>query len=197
MMRGAKAVPRNLNRRTIVSLALGLTILPLRPLWGWTRPDLLQLKQAVHIPLNLFTEDWQAQPFDAWVTSEEIVAKGASDSETYDRLFSGAVLRLPSHNLKSGSDAEHWLAYCTLCSHEVCEVSLLKDTSSVRLDAEPRPENPLLVCPCHFSVFDPMAQARVLAGPAPRGLYRFEFHLENEHLKVTHIEIAAMALFRS
>jgi Rieske Fe-S protein len=158
---------------------------------------MLQLKEAVRIPMSTFMRDWQQQSFEAWVSSEEILAKGASKKLTYDRLFFGALLRLPNRDQSSTSEPEDFLAYCTFCSHEACEVKLLEDTSAVKSVQEVRPEHPLVVCPCHASIYDPLDQGRLLSGPAPRGLYRFKFQRKDDHIEITHIESAAMELFKS
>jgi len=188
---------RLFSRRTFVSLVISfLATLP-RTLLGTGKADMLQLREAVRIPMHTFTRDWQQQPFEAWVTSSEILAKGASSTLTYDRLFFGALLRLPSQGNSNEYETDHFLAYCTFCSHEACEVKLLEDTSSVKSVQEIPLEHPLVVCPCHSSVFDPKDHGQVISGPAPRGLYRFRFQRKDEHIEITHIESAAMELFQS
>ena len=188
---------RRVSRRTFVSLILGIVTMSPKQSWGRNLPEMLYLKEAVRIPLKSVTQEWQQQYFEAWVTRDEIVAKGVSDKRSFDRLFFGALLRLPGKGLKTGSGPDDFFAYCTLCSHEACEVILVEDTRPVRLEEGIHPEHPLVVCPCHFSVFDPQEHGRVLNGPALRGLYRFKFHQDRDHIVITHIESAAMALFQS
>jgi Rieske Fe-S protein len=52
--------------------------------------------------------------------------------------------------------AEGYAAYSQVCTHEGCSVS--------------ETEGRKLVCPCHDSVYDPLAGATVTSGPAPRAL---------------------------
>lgn len=57
------------------------------------------------------------------------------------------------------------LAYSKICTHAGCAVALYrKPTFAV---VEPRPA---LVCPCHYSTFDPARAGAVIYGPAGRAL---------------------------
>lgn len=49
-----------------------------------------------------------------------------------------------------------YAAYSKVCTHEGCPVSSRKGQN--------------LYCPCHGSIFDPLAGAKVVSGPAPRAL---------------------------
>jgi Rieske Fe-S protein len=71
---------------------------------------------------------------------------------------------------------DRFQAVCLRCPHEGCEVQFVEDPQKLppELVAEvghPVTE-PVYVCPCHNSTFTAEAGER-LAGPAPRGLYRF------------------------
>lgn len=50
------------------------------------------------------------------------------------------------------------LAYSAICTHQGCDVS------------EFLPQDHDLLCFCHFSKYDPLADGAVVAGPAPRNL---------------------------
>lgn len=71
---------------------------------------------------------------------------------------------------------ERFQAVCLRCPHEGCDVDFLADPS--RLPPEVIAEighvvkEPVYVCPCHNSTFR-VEDGERLAGPAPRGLYRF------------------------
>ncbi|MCW3017123.1 MAG: ubiquinol-cytochrome c reductase iron-sulfur subunit, partial [Solirubrobacterales bacterium] len=72
-------------------------------------------------------------------------------------------LRLPLS--RSTWAPEGLLAFSKICTHAGCAVSLFRyplspDTS----------EGPALVCPCHYSTFDPRRAAKVTFGPAGRPL---------------------------
>jgi ubiquinol-cytochrome c reductase iron-sulfur subunit len=74
-----------------------------------------------------------------------------------------AELRLPSD--RNGWAPEGILAYSKICTHAGCAINLYrKPTFPV---VEPRPA---LVCPCHYSTFDPARAGKVIFGPAGRPL---------------------------
>jgi len=79
-------------------------------------------------------------------------------------------VRLPRSSLKlSGQveayDAHGIVAYSKLCTHAGCAISLYR--APLFAPEEPRPA---LVCPCHYSTFDPADGGSVTFGPAGRRL---------------------------
>jgi ubiquinol-cytochrome c reductase iron-sulfur subunit len=75
------------------------------------------------------------------------------------------VLALPA-----GRDPAQWapegiVAYSKVCTHAGCAIALYRAPLS-----EPTSARPALVCPCHYSTFDPARGAEVLFGPAGRPL---------------------------
>ena len=90
-----------------------------------------------------------------------------------DREQLGAPLvlvRLPGSALHLPAGREHWapegiLAYSKICTHAGCAINLYRDP--LYPAAEPRPA---LVCPCHYSTFDPARGGKVMFGPAGRPL---------------------------
>jgi ubiquinol-cytochrome c reductase iron-sulfur subunit len=80
------------------------------------------------------------------------------------------VVRLPVADLQlpvglAGYDAGGIVAYSKICTHAACAISLY------RAPLFPADEpGPALVCPCHYSTFDPAAGGRVTFGPAGRPL---------------------------
>jgi ubiquinol-cytochrome c reductase iron-sulfur subunit len=72
-------------------------------------------------------------------------------------------LRLPSH-LK-GYDAHGILAYSRICTHAGCAITLYRAPLF-----QPDEPKPALVCPCHYSTFDPATGGTVTFGPAGRNL---------------------------
>jgi ubiquinol-cytochrome c reductase iron-sulfur subunit len=80
------------------------------------------------------------------------------------------VVRLRPADLHLPAGREGWaphgiVAYSKICTHAGCAVALYRKPTFPRL--EPRPA---LVCPCHYSTFDPARGAKVLFGPAGRPL---------------------------
>jgi ubiquinol-cytochrome c reductase iron-sulfur subunit len=90
-----------------------------------------------------------------------------------DREQMGAplvVVRLKPAQLRLPADRRGWapdgiLAYSKICTHAGCAINLYRKPTFATV--EPRPA---LVCPCHYSTFDPARAGKVLFGPAGRPL---------------------------
>jgi ubiquinol-cytochrome c reductase iron-sulfur subunit len=96
--------------------------------------------------------------------------EGTSDEEKDQTAASLVVIRLdpdqlhlPSH-LK-GYDAHGILAYSRICTHAGCAITLYRAPLF-----QPDEPKPALVCPCHYSTFDPATGGTVTFGPAGRDL---------------------------
>lgn len=91
-------------------------------------------------------------------------------NETEELGASLVVVRLAPSQLQLPPERARWapegiLAYSKICTHAGCAVALYrKPTFPV---VEPRPA---LVCPCHYSTFDPARAGAVVYGPAGRPL---------------------------
>jgi ubiquinol-cytochrome c reductase iron-sulfur subunit len=72
-------------------------------------------------------------------------------------------LQLPQEN--AGYDAAGIVAYSKICTHAGCAIALYRAPLY-------QPDEPTraLVCPCHYSTFDPTSGGTVLYGPAGRKL---------------------------
>ncbi|MCW2977900.1 MAG: ubiquinol-cytochrome c reductase iron-sulfur subunit [Actinomycetia bacterium] len=80
------------------------------------------------------------------------------------------LVRLPKDRLAlpadlAGYDADGIVAYSKICTHAGCAISMYR----VPL-FQPDEPSPALVCPCHYSTFDPAKGGTVLFGPAGRRL---------------------------
>ncbi|HEU5477955.1 MAG TPA: Rieske (2Fe-2S) protein [Gaiellaceae bacterium] len=80
------------------------------------------------------------------------------------------LIRLPPRQLDlpadlKGYDAHGILAYSRICTHAGCAITLYR--APLFQPDEPRPA---LVCPCHYSTFDPATGGTVTFGPAGRNL---------------------------
>jgi ubiquinol-cytochrome c reductase iron-sulfur subunit len=80
------------------------------------------------------------------------------------------VVRLPTAQLRLPDDRRGWapkgiVAYSKICTHAGCAIALYRKPTFPPV--EPRPA---LVCPCHYSTFDPARAGKVLFGPAGRAL---------------------------
>ena len=72
-------------------------------------------------------------------------------------------LELPSDN--AGYDASGIVAFSKICTHAGCAIALYRAPLF-----EPTDPRPALVCPCHYSTFDPATGGSVTFGPAGRKL---------------------------
>jgi ubiquinol-cytochrome c reductase iron-sulfur subunit len=93
--------------------------------------------------------------------------EGASPDEIGSPLV---VVRLDPVELQLPPGREGWapegiLAFSKICTHAGCAIALYRKPLFPK--AEPKPA---LVCPCHYSTFDPATGAEVIFGPAGRPL---------------------------
>jgi ubiquinol-cytochrome c reductase iron-sulfur subunit len=94
-------------------------------------------------------------------------AEGADPEEIAAELV---VLRLDPNKLALPAGRADWapegiVAYSKICTHAGCAVALYRNP--LFPGHEP---GPALVCPCHYSTFDPYKGAAVTYGPAGRPL---------------------------
>ncbi|MBV8562255.1 MAG: Rieske 2Fe-2S domain-containing protein [Actinobacteria bacterium] len=80
------------------------------------------------------------------------------------------VVRLPPASLRlppdlQGYDAGGIVAYSKICTHAGCAISMYRAPLF-----QPDEPKPALVCPCHYSTFDPATGGTVIFGPAGRPL---------------------------
>ena len=85
------------------------------------------------------------------------------------------VVRLPLEQIEDRRDwaPDGILAYSKICTHAACAVALYRTPTFPQ--AEPRPA---LVCPCHYSTFDPARAGKVIFGPAGRPLPQLPLRLD-------------------
>ena len=67
------------------------------------------------------------------------------------------------------------VAFSTLCTHKGCPVSY-------------RPEHRLLICPCHWSTFDPARAGGLVIGQASQALARIELRIESGMVVATGVD---------
>lgn len=118
--------------------------------------------------------DENGKPYKASDISEKnfylAFPEGTSDEEKEQMAASLVVIRLPQKELRlpshlKGYDANGILAYSRICTHAGCAITLYR--APLFQPDEPRPA---LVCPCHYSTFDPATGGTVTFGPAGRDL---------------------------
>ena len=132
------------------------------------------LARPVLIPLDDLTTNWRARPF----TAEGVSLPSAATPNQPIRIM-GMVVR---------TGADRFSAVCVRCPHELCDVDYVSDPGRIPqevIDAVGHPmKDPVYICPCHNSTFT-VEDGERLAGPAPRGLYRF---------RVTNVTAAAIEI---
>jgi Rieske Fe-S protein len=127
----------------------------------------LPLARPVVVPLADLAATGRARPF---IAEGVTLASAATPNEPI--RISGMVARIAAGDNRP----ERFSAVCLRCPHEGCDVDLVPDPTTlppeVLADIGRALTDPVYVCPCHNSTFTVQDGER-LAGPAPRGLYRF------------------------
>jgi ubiquinol-cytochrome c reductase iron-sulfur subunit len=96
--------------------------------------------------------------------------EGLNDETKEQMAASLVVIRLEPDQLDlpphlKGYDAQGILAYSRICTHAGCAITLYRAPLF-----QPDEPKPALVCPCHYSTFDPATGGTVTFGPAGRNL---------------------------
>jgi len=115
--------------------------------------------------------DERGRPYRADEIEEDTLYTAFPEGADREELGSSLVvvrlptsaLRLPRENARF--DAAGIVAYSKICTHAGCAISLYR--APLFQPVEPRPA---LVCPCHYSTFDPARAGAVTFGPAGRKL---------------------------
>jgi ubiquinol-cytochrome c reductase iron-sulfur subunit len=115
--------------------------------------------------------DEQDRPLKAADIEEKSFYTAFPEGANKEEFGSPIVLvRLPVDALRlppelAGYDASGIVAYSKICTHAGCAISMYR--APLFQPDEPRPA---LVCPCHYSTFDPADGGSVTFGPAGRAL---------------------------
>jgi rieske iron-sulfur protein len=149
-------------------IALGLGIcFTLAPSLVFAQPDptrdrpregdlLVAIDAAPPEPLTPGNVILGAKPVMAWPMDS-----GSSTVRSGSRLNKVLLLRLDPESCDAETRehaADGVVAYSAVCTHAGCDVVNWQS------------DQHLLECPCHNSVYDPTAGAKVVSGPAPRRL---------------------------
>lgn len=120
-----------------------------------------------------------AEPVLAVVDQAKVAVAWSSAEFTFEldgERVPGIVIRLP--------DAR-WYASSLICSHMKCVVRYFSDVAMARDTFDVEAANPVLGCPCHFSVYDVANRGKVVAGPAPSPLMQLVVEVRDGKLVVT------------
>ena len=94
------------------------------------------------------------------------------------------VLRLDPDKLRLPPGRSDWapkgiLAFSKICTHAGCAIDLYRNPKFPALEPQPA-----LVCPCHYSTFDPFTGGTVIYGPAGRPLPQLPLMIDGSgHLR--------------
>jgi Rieske Fe-S protein len=126
------------------------------------------LTRPIEVPLTDLAAPWRARQFIADATT---LSSAANPNKPL--RISGMVVRTAVGNEPA---PDQFCGVCVKCPHEHCDADFVRDPKSLPaevLQEIGKPvEDPVYLCPCHNSTFRASDGER-LAGPAPRGLYRF------------------------
>ena len=100
--------------------------------------------------------------------------------EGADRELIGSpvvVVRLAPNAITERADwaPQGIVSYSKICTHAGCAIALYRKPTFA-----PTQPKPALVCPCHYSTFDPAAGGKVLFGPAGRALPQLPLLVDGE-----------------
>jgi ubiquinol-cytochrome c reductase iron-sulfur subunit len=89
------------------------------------------------------------------------------------------VVRLDPSKLRLPSERADWapdgiVAYSKICTHAACAVALYRKPTFPVLEP-----HEALVCPCHYSTFDPFTGGTVIYGPAGRPLPQLPLEVDD------------------
>jgi ubiquinol-cytochrome c reductase iron-sulfur subunit len=106
-------------------------------------------------------------------------AAGASKDDLGSPLV---VVRVDPSSLRLPDGRDGWapegiVAYSKICTHAGCAVALYR---APHIFPPTQPSRPALICPCHYSTFDPAAGAAVLFGPAGRPLPQLPLRISGD-----------------
>ncbi len=127
------------------------------------------LARPVLVPLTELAVPGRARPFVA----DAVTLAGAAKPNQSIRI-AGMVARMTAPG--SADRPETFQAVSVRCPHEHCDCDFIPDPSSLPPEVVEEighaVKSPVYLCPCHNSTFK-IEDGERLAGPAPRGLYRF------------------------
>lgn len=107
------------------------------------------------------------------VASLASLAPGEAVPFTYpDETSPALLMRLTEPALDGVGPNREVVAYSILCTHKGCPVLY-------------RPEQRMLICPCHWSTFDPAKSGSLVIGQASQPLPRIELSVEGDRVTAT------------
>ena len=161
--------------------AMGVALLaPLASLGPVADPDALR-RDGWRRGLRLM--DSKGRPLSADRVEEKSFYTAFPEGMSHEELWAPlVVVRVHPDRLElpDGRDPRLWapegiVAYSKICTHAGCAIALYRAPLN-----EPTSAKPALVCPCHYSTFDPASGGGVLFGPAGRPLPQLPLLIDDE-----------------
>ncbi len=124
--------------------------------------------------------DEQGRPYAASQISSETFYTAYPEGIDHEELAAPVVVvRVAPSNLELPAGRRDWapdgiLAYSKICTHAACAISLYRKPLF-----PPTSPRPALVCPCHYSTFDPASGGTVIFGPAGRNLPQLPLSIDD------------------
>ena len=110
------------------------------------------------------------------VVALDELSPGSTFPFTYpDDRSPALLLRMTAEVLEGVGPDASIVAFSSLCTHKGCPVSY-------------RPEHRLLICPCHWSTFDPEKAGSLVIGQASQPLPRIELRIESDMVVATGVD---------
>jgi ubiquinol-cytochrome c reductase iron-sulfur subunit len=129
--------------------------------------------------------DEQGRPIRAADIAQDAIYTAFPEGADRETIGAPIVLvRLPASSLALPQadrryDADGILAFSKICTHAGCAISLYR--APLFPQGEPKAG---LVCPCHYSIFDPRTGGTVVSGPAGRKLPMLPLRIDRRgHLR--------------
>ncbi len=92
-----------------------------------------------------------------------------------DESSPAVLLRFPGAVNGGVGPANSIVAFSTLCTHKGCPVAY-------------RPERKLLICPCHWSSFDPSKEGQMVIGQGSQALARIVLEVDGDNIRAVGVD---------
>ena len=193
----AEGTSRRVLLKSVAAIPLAFTFgLAFSPLFRFLLPtrrplDLLgPSDQPEALKSVTFTEADLAQPWTCLEFMFEQAYKEYNPESREVRKIPGFILKLPNGDV---------MAVSRICPHLGCIFKYVPDPEDVSKGYNFLPPHdkdhwhPYFACPCHFSVYDPMQNGKVVSGPAPRPPRQFTVQKEGGVYKIVSLEAGGIA----
>ena len=178
---GSRFTRKRLFKLSLLAAGGGLATAALAPALSFG--PLLRVKYFFGTPWTRGRRlvDEKGKPYRAADIEEKDFYTAFPENANKEDLGASLVLvRLPKSTLRlppelQGYDADGIVAYSKICTHAACAIAMYRVPTFT--PTEPRPA---LICPCHYSTFDPASGGTVTFGPAGRPLPMLPLEIDGQ-----------------